>query len=168
MKRLLPLVALAVVLSGFTLISFIEQTPRTRWTTQYLGAAYNTAVPEETSFSHCFKVTGSGSSSFGPAFFRMRGITCSWGIAGTGGTNGVDVKIVHEDAGIDCQCTLGACTATAATEMTCSCPTVVELGRTIMADGGEQLETSLCLQVDDATDCAGNPAAMSCSVDLFR
>lgn len=165
-NRALLLVA-AVLLSGFTLYNFQMQTGRTRWHVAHRGAAYNTAVPEETNLAHCFKPAGLD-SLFGHAYFRTSGLTCSWTVVGSGGANGVDLKIVHEDGGIDCQCTIGACNAAAATEMDCDCATVVELGRTVMPDGGEQSTTTLCVQVDDATDCAGNPAGLTCDIDLYR
>lgn len=173
-RRLFALLAL-LGLTGFTLSSFVVQTPRVRWEVDYRGAAYNTAVPEETNFRHCFRPAGF-TDTFGPAFFRTKGFQCSWAAAGTvnggGGTEGVQVKLVHEDGGIDCQCRLGACNAAASTEVNCTCEdggySNVQLGRTIMEDAGEQGTLFHCFQVSDDTDCAGNPSGMSCSIDLFR
>lgn len=174
MTRRWPLALLGLLLCGFTLYSFETQTSRVRWDAKYKGAAYNTAAAEGTDFSHCFYIA-SPSGTFGQAYFRTAGMQCSWSGAGTGGTVGVVAQIVHEDGGIDCRCTLGACTATAASELWCTCADGgygtalgVELGHTIMEDGGEQGETKLCMQLSSQTDCAGNPSGVSCSVDLFR
>lgn len=165
---------LGLLLCGFTLYNVEVQTPRVRWEVDYRGAAYNTATPEETNLRHCFNAAGY-TDAFGHTYFRTAGMQCSWAAAGTGGTVGVVVKIVHEDAGIDCQCTLGACTATASTEMGCTCADGgyggtggVQLGKTVMPDGGEQNTTRLCVQLDDSTDCSANPSGLSCSIDLFR
>lgn len=170
-RRLFALVAL-LSLSGFTLSSFVLQTERTRWENRYVGAAYNTAVPEDTNLSHCFYPSGY-TGLFGGAYFRTGGIQCTWGVAGSGGAGvGVWAKIVHEDAGIDCRCHLGDCTAAAATEISCTCEdggySTVQLGKTIMPDAGEQGTIRHCLQLDPLTDCAANPAQLQCSIDLFR
>lgn len=150
------LLGVALVLSmGFTL--YTPQLPRFRWETFKFGAAYNTTTPEETNFSNPLNMNGQ-LGGFGAVVLRTDGIQCTWAIAGSGGTNGVDVKIVHEDAGIDCQCTLGACTATAGTPLECDCGTIVHL---------RNAET-YSVQLDDATDCGANPATIHCSVDLFR
>lgn len=170
--------AALALLTGFTLYTFEVQTSRFQWNVAYQGAAYNTAVPEETNFRHCLSPSGF-TDVFGYATYRTAGLQCSWSAAGTlnggGGTNGVWVKIVHEDAGIDCQCQLGQCNAAASTEMGCTCAdggygasSGVQLGRTVLEDGGEQAVARLCVQVDDLTDCAANPSGLSCSIDLFR
>ena len=158
MKRMLPVVLLAALGAwGFTLVQ--PQTPRFRWETFKLGAAYNTATAEEADFSNPLAMEGI-SSALGDTVLRTDGITCTWAIAGTGGTNGVDVKIVHEDGGIDCQCTLGACTATAGTALDCDCGSVIHI---------RSSNTSrISVQVDNATDCSANPAGMHCSVDFWR
>jgi hypothetical protein len=169
-----PFALLALLLCGFTLYTFDAQTARVRWFSEYKGATYTTAAAESADFSHCFNVKGYG-ELFGQAYFRTAGLQCSWGVAGTGGTVGVVAQLVHEDGGIDCRCTLGACTATAASEVSCTCldggygtSYGVELGKTIMPDGGEQVTTKECVQLSSLTDCAGNPQSVSCSVDLFR
>jgi hypothetical protein len=174
MKRLLLLVPLALLLSGYSLLDFNSTQPtRLRWEVDYRGAAYNTEVPESANLRHCFRTAGYGSPFF-PAFFRTAGFQCSYSVAGTddAGTNGVWMQISHEDGGIDCKCNIGVCDGTPSTEMGCTCAdggySYVQLGMTVMDDAGQQLPTEYCVQVSSDTDCWTNPAGLSCSIDLFR
>jgi hypothetical protein len=158
MRRWTPvaLAWLGLCLMGFSTYA-PPQTSRFRWEVFKFGAAYNTATAEEANFSNPLTVLGQLGGQ-GSATFRTDGIQCTWAIAGSGGSNGVDVKIVHEDAGIDCQCTLGACNATAGTPLDCDCGAAVQLGS----------QGVYSVQLDDATDCTANPAGFHCSVDLWR
>lgn len=170
-RRLLVLAGVAALLCGFTLYSFEVQTQRVRWHVAYQGAAYNTATPESTDFRHCF-YPGGYTQTFGHAFFRTKGFQCSWSAAGSGGTTGVVAQLVHEDAGVDCKCNLGACNGAASTDLNCTCEdggfSYVQLGRTLLEDGGEQTTQRHCFQLSADTDCAANPSGMTCSIDLFR
>lgn len=159
-----------LALTGFTIVEFTVQHERVRWETQYVGAAYNTVVPEDTNFSHCFYPAGP-SGTLGFAYYRTDGFACTWGVAGTtdGGTNEVYVKIVHEDGGVDCRCSLGTCDGAASVEKTCGCDNgIPQIGKAFLPDGGETLGTTYCVQVDPLTTCFTNPAQFSCSVDLVR
>ena len=160
-------------LTGFAVIEFTVQHERVRWEARYVGAAYNTVVPEDTDLSHCFYPGGTAyaANPFSHAFYRTIGFQCTWGVAGTtdGGTNEVYVKVVHEDAGVDCRCSLGTCSGSASVEKVCSCAEgIVELGKAVGPDAGEALAYRYCMQLDPLTTCLANPAQMSCSVDLVR
>jgi hypothetical protein len=167
------LLAAALLLPGFSIWSIgYVSTSRVRWDVDYVGAAYNTVVPETTNLRHCFQ-PGGVSQVFGYDQNRVYAGVCSYGIAGTddGGTNSITVEIVHEDGGVDCTCTGAAeCDSTPNVPFTCICNggSGAVLGRTVMPDAGEQFPATYCVQVSSATDCWTNPAQFSCSFDLVR
>lgn len=163
MKRLL-LLLLVVPLFGFTLYDFSYQTARVRWETLCLDDCFP-GQPLTNTFNAS---TSPGEAvAYGGARWRMAGIECTvWAAGATptdGGTNFVAVRVTHEDAGVDCQCILGAICGGGIGR--CDCPTgMTELGGTKFSmtpvspttiDGG-------------AAYCWSDPTQIHCSVDLFR
>lgn len=157
MKKLFPL--LLLLLPAFTLSTY--QTQRIRWDS--FGPS-GTPATTNASFAGTFIGSSSpgGSVSYGQALWRTGGISCRSSSVGTtdGGTNDLWMKVVHEDAGIDCECDMGSssCTANSTTDVVCDCPAgMVQLA-------GSQWT----VRVSSSTTCLTNPTSMVCSVDLFR
>lgn len=155
MRRFAPYLPL---LLGFTLVDYTAtQTSRVRWETLHQGVAYTTPVTEDQAFSNCF--TSNGYSTVGGgAYWRADGFKCTWAIDGVGAGNMI-LDIYHEDAGVDCQCTVGACTDGPNTELSCTCASVFQ-----MLPG-----STYCMKVDTSSSCAtSEPGQWHCSMDLFR
>jgi hypothetical protein len=154
MRRLLPFVV--PLLFAFTLSQY-AQTQRVRWDTWHQGATYSTPVTEDQNFSNCF-VNNGYSLVGGLGVFRGDGFSCSWAVDGVGAGNMV-MDIVHEDGGVDCQCTVGACVDGPNIELPCSC------GATFHTLEG----STYCIKVDTTSSCGTTePAQWHCSMDLFR
>lgn len=142
---------------GFTLTSFTVQTARVRWDTMHQGAAYTTAVTEGQAFSNCFKASGYNAVG-GPAYFRGDGFSCTWAVDGVGAGDMV-MTITHEDAGVDCLCTIGTCIAGPNVELPCACASTFQ-----MLPG-----STYCMSVDSTSSCGtSEPGQWHCSMDLFR
>lgn len=179
MKRLFTVMlasAAIACLSGFSLFTVSPATARIRWDTQWAGPAYTTPLPDSTALYPSFVSDGYAGVG-GLSIWRGDGISCNWGIPGdvdggavtAGGNNTIVMDIMHEDAGIDCSCTLStpgvspaACiTATTAglgSFASCSCPAF----QTIPG-------STYIVQIDPSTKCESkNPAQWHCAVDLFR
>lgn len=164
MKRTLVTLAFGalalLVLGGFSLLGLAIQTPRVRWHTSWQSTA---PARRGVNFSGTFTGSGSvaGGVSFGPASWRMGGVECRSLTPGStdGGTNELTVRIVHEDGGEDCTCSLGttACTETDA-GVSCDCPAgIVELQ-------GSRWN----LQIAGDAGCIAVPGSIECDVDVFR
>lgn len=92
---------------------------------------------------------------------KFGNVTCSWAVAGAGGTNGVVVRIRNlTDSSTLCTCTLGSCSATASTPLSCSCNTASLAGK------------QYAIQYDPTggtgTDCASDPSGTSCTVETIE
>lgn len=158
MKRHLRWLWLAPLLFGFTLSSYsVIQTPRVRWDTWHQGTGYTTAVTEDQAFSNSFVNDGFFNTG-GSGRYRADGIKCTWAVDGVGAGNMI-VDIYHEDAGVDCQVTIGACTDGPNVELSAVCPAVFHT-----------LEGSTYnVKVDTTSSCAtSEPAQWHCTVDFFR
>lgn len=146
------------LLPAYTLSAFTAQTARVRWETWHQGAAYTTAVTEDENFSNCFVVDGTTATVGGSAFFRGDAFSCTWAVDGVGAGDMV-MTITHEDAGVDCLCTVGACTAGPNTELECACASTFQ-----MVPG-----STYCMKADTTSSCGtSEPGQWHCSMDLFR
>lgn len=86
---------------------------------------------------------------------RIDSIDCSWQTAGTGGTTGVVAQIYDVTAAAQvCTCTLGACSTTARTPLSCDCAHGVTSGAGHV----------LTMRLTTGTDCTTNPAGLVCNV----
>jgi hypothetical protein len=160
LKKLNWLLLAAPLLFAFTFANTVgPQTQRVIWHAWLKGTAYNTPAPRSTPFAIPFKTTGHNAAG-GAAYYRADGIACDWAIGGTtdGGTNTVVVDIYHEDAGIDCSCTLsGDCTADGGSNTSCNCTQ-------FQAQSGSTYQ----MELRDTTSCLVNPSQVHCTVDFFR
>ncbi len=152
------------LLSAFTLVSLTVQTARARWSTYATG---QTAVRGVPFFGSSFGASSdpTGTVSYGPAKWRTAGVQCGVFGAGTtdGGTNALVVDIVHEDGGVDCQCSLGSSSCQGNGSFSCACTN----GITQLAGATWQM------QFDSTSSCAAMPGngtgySLFCSTDLFR
>jgi hypothetical protein len=117
---------------------------RGNWTALTVGILANV-----TNFSGAFKA-----SNETPKFGN---ISCSATVAGVGGTTGIVIKVRNVTDSTDlCSCTLGACTTTAGTPLTCSCNTTGVVSK------------AYTLEYATTTDCATNPSGFVCNVEQIQ
>lgn len=138
--------AVAFVQSNGHYVSNSQDMTVGSWAGSWIPAS---AAPEGTNFTGGFRATGTGG--------KMKQITCSWHVAGTGGTTGVVAKVRNvTDASTLCTCTLGACTTAVDTPVSCDCNATWAASK------------SYVLQFETTTDCTANPQQVMCSVELVR
>lgn len=121
------------------------------------GAAAGTWAPEEI-----------GTATTGTNFLRpyqtvsntpkMRELSCSWSVAGSGGTTGVVGQVFDVTSSAElCSCTLGACTTTALSAVSCDCNS-----------GAITAAHSYSFRFKSTSDCVSYPQNVSCSVELTQ
>lgn len=161
MRRVLSatsLLALGALLSGFVLLDFTVQTARVRWDTMSSPTVAQRGVPFSNSFTMGSSVAGS--VSYGPAKWRMAGVECTvYGVGATdGGTNSFKIDVIHEDAGVDCECDLGSAACAGAQYFSCDC------------SGGmtELVGLRWRMQPAATSTCQTMPGTVYCTADMFR
>lgn len=84
-------------------------------------------------------------------------VTCSWSTVGSGGTTGVVIQIFDLAASSSlCSCTIGSCTTTINTPLTCAC------GSSAIVAGHKYV-----FRYSSSTDCLTNPANTFCTAELL-
>lgn len=150
-------VGVAALAMGFTSIQPWSTPQRLRWDTVSSPTVAQRGVPFANSFT-AYK-TVAGTAAYGFASYRMAGVECTvYGVGATdGGTNSLLIDVIHEDAGVDCECNLGSAACAGAQYFSCDCAGFVQLQ-------GARWQ----VQPAASSTCQTMPGNINCSIDLFR